>query len=151
MPLSRSTLIVAAVFLLAAFGCCTRPSGPCSLCYDRVRTTTYDLSPEVTHKLDGLNASLLADQPTGAVWLNVCNNIALTNIVLPEIAEHTRASCDAPGLSEKQRADCKSPDCGARLKAEWCAGLADVLGQHLTACNMYRYDGRKCEYGEPAP
>lgn len=141
-------LIVAVIVLFSASGCCTLSPRPCCDCYDQVKTTHFTLSSNVTTVLDTLNASLSNDpNVTDGIRLNVCNNIALAGNVVPEIAENIRQSCGSPGLSSEQRDDCQSAPCKDRLQAEWCNGLAAVIGKHLAECaRNYRYDGRNCQF-----
>lgn len=147
--LARWMFIVAVVSLLNVSGCCTISPQPCCTFYDSVKTEHYDLSPDAKQELDMLNASLIGET-NASVRLNVCNNIILTRIVKQEIADNVKRSCEASDLSKEQRDDCLNPDCQARLRAEWCAGLSDVIEKHLQECSMFRYEGRDCSYTEAA-
>ena len=145
----QGMFVVALVALLFVTSCCTLSPEPCCDCYDRVKTAQYDLSSDAKQELDKLNTSL-ANEMSDSIRLNVCNNIMLTQIVVQEIAENIKRSCSIRDLSKKERNDCQSAGCQARLKAEWCAGLTNVLGKHLTSCSQFRYEGTKCEYTEQA-
>lgn len=145
---ARWPLFVVFIVLLVTSGCCTRPAGPCSACYDQVKTASYDLSPAVKQKLDGLNEGLRDRPPGDSVRLKICNDIMLRNNVVTEIADRTMKSCNAAGLSKEQGDDCRSPVCQARLKAEWCTGLSKVIGEHTSECGKFQYNEATCEYVE---
>ena len=140
----KATAVLVLFVIFSTSGCCRLSPKPCCYCYDQVKPAAFDLSDHAKMHLDRENQSF-ASETDPEVKLAACTS-AISNIVVPEIVTDIDAACGAPKLSEKERNDCRDPSCKARLKAEWCSGLAGVIEGSLPGCKPFHYDGKNCGY-----